>query len=45
VSAFCRRRGVRRRELLAEAHVDLDTPLAIATFFAGFLPPLVIAAI
>jgi zinc transporter, ZIP family len=32
-------------ELLAEAHGEPDTPLVTATFFAGFLLPLVIAAV
>ncbi len=32
-------------ELLAEAHDEPDTPIVTATFFAGFLLPLVIAAI
>ncbi len=32
-------------ELLAEAHEEPDTPIVTATFFAGFLLPLVIAAI
>ncbi|HEX9881025.1 MAG TPA: hypothetical protein VGA65_00810 [Hyphomicrobium sp.] len=31
--------------VLAEAHVAPDTPLVTATSFAGFLLPLVIAAI
>jgi zinc transporter, ZIP family len=31
-------------ELLAEAHDEPDTPIVTATFFAGFLLPLVIAA-
>lgn len=32
-------------ELLAEAHEQPDTPLITATFFAGFLAPLVMAAL
>jgi zinc transporter, ZIP family len=32
-------------ELLAEAHDEPDTPMVTATFFAGFLLPLVIAAV
>ncbi len=32
-------------ELLAEAHEEPDTPLVTSTFFAGFLLPLVMAAI
>lgn len=32
-------------ELLAEAHKAPDTPIVTATFFAGFLVPIVIAAI
>jgi ZIP family zinc transporter len=32
-------------ELLAEAHEVPDTPVVTATFFAGFLLPIIIAAI
>jgi len=32
-------------ELLAEAHTVPDTPIVTATFFAGFLVPIIIAAI
>jgi ZIP family zinc transporter len=32
-------------ELLAEAHEEPDTPVVTATFFAGFLAPLLMAAL